>query len=279
MDYLDTFSNLSDDDLEKILVYINKKRGVDLLTAYRRTFIFRRMRVRMRTARICSIGEYTDKLEKDPDELSKLLETLAINVTEFFRDPDVFNLVKDKIIPEVIADKDSQKEKIIRVWSAGCAYGQEPYSLAILLNEALEGREGFYVRIIATDVDADALERAAKGEYEERDFKEMKKEFLEKYFIKAYNGMHKIKDQIRQMIVFKQHNLINDPGFRFMDLVFCRNVMIYFNREQQDLLLNKFHSSLNSKGYLVIGKTESIWSRDIFTPVSTMQKVYKKAVK
>jgi chemotaxis methyl-accepting protein methylase len=166
---------------------------------------------------------------------------------------------------------------LIRIWSAGCASGQEAYSLAILINELLGGSDRFLVKIWATDVDNDALERAKKGEYDTRDFKEVDKKLLEKYFDPVYNDRYALKEDIKRLVRFEKHNLITDKGLKFMDIIFCRNVMIYFNRVQQELLLNKFYESLNSKGYLVLAKVESIWDKELFITIDPLQKIYQKA--
>ncbi|MFH1398076.1 MAG: protein-glutamate O-methyltransferase CheR [Candidatus Omnitrophota bacterium] len=268
--------NIKELDLKNVIEYIRTKRGVDLLNSYRSTFVFRRLRIRMREVKALNYAEYTDIIEKDPKEFNKFLDVLSINVTEFFRDKEVFDAFRNIILPGIIKNKESNKENIIRVWSAGCASGQEPYSLAIILKEALADKKDFLIRITATDIDSLALENADKAEYNISDFKEIDNKILEKYFTLAYNGCYKLNDEIKNMVLFRRNNLISEPPLHFIDVIFCRNVLIYFKREQQDLIFQKFNQALNRQGFLVIGKTEMIWSKDLFAAVNTRQKIYQK---
>ncbi len=268
--------NIKEFDLRKVIEYIRIERGVDLLSSYRSTFVFRRLRIRMREVKASNSAEYTAIIEKDPKEFNNFLDVLSINVTEFFRDKEVFNAFRDIILPGIIKNKESNKEKVIRVWSAGCASGQEPYSLAIILKEALAYKKDFLTRITASDIDGLALENAGKAEYSINDCKEIDDKVLEKYFTLAYNGCYKLNDEIKNMVLFRRNNLISELPFHFMDVIFCRNCLIYFKREQQDLIFQKFNQALNRGGYLVIGRTEMIWSRDLFAAVDTRQKIYRK---
>ncbi|MBU2221503.1 MAG: protein-glutamate O-methyltransferase CheR, partial [Candidatus Omnitrophica bacterium] len=129
----------------------------------------------------------------------------------------------------------------------------------------------------ASDIDSEALERAKKAEYSINDFKEMDNKIIEKYFTLSYNESYKLSNEIRNMVLFRRNNLISDPPVHFIDAIFCRNVMIYFKREQQDLIFHKFNQALDRGGYLVIGKTETIWGKDLFTSVNAQQKVYQKS--
>lgn len=264
------------EQLNKVLGFVNKERGIDLCS-YRQTFVFRHLRSRMMDLKIPDYQEYIAHMKHDPGEIDKFLEDLSINVTHFFRDPEVFIAFQKGPLAELINRKSKSNLNLIRIWSAACASGQEAYSLAIMMCEALAGRSDFVVKIWATDVDKDALTKADQGEYDAKDLREVGKKILDKYFLPVYNGKYSVKEEIRKMIRFERHNLISDPGLRCIDVVFCRNVLIYFTREQQEVLFRKFHDSINSEGYLVLAKVESLWSKELFANIDTYNKIYQKA--
>ncbi|MFH1248391.1 MAG: protein-glutamate O-methyltransferase CheR [Candidatus Omnitrophota bacterium] len=276
MEILDKGIDIKDRELLKVLEYVSRQRGLDLLSAYRKEFVFRRLRLRMRTTRCSKALEYLELLDKNDEEYNKFLDHLSINVTEFFRDEDVFEYFRKEVLPAIVKKKESSNEQIIRIWSAGCAHGQEPYSISIILRESLDSKKKFFLRIWATDIDSDALRVANRAEYSAQDIKNIDKRIVEKYFNKAYNDIYVLGAEIKHDVFFKRHNLTEEPPLRYIDAVFCRNVMIYFHRQQQELLFKKFHQSLSASGYLIIGKTETIWDRDLFMPVNTQLKIYRK---
>jgi two-component system, chemotaxis family, CheB/CheR fusion protein len=261
-------------DLAKVIPYILQQHGMDL-AYYRQSFLFRHLRGRLQDTGCANASEYIACMKHDPQEYTRFLETLSINVTHFFRDAEVFEAFRQTIIPALVKRKDSAGLNCIRIWSAACASGQEPYSLAIMFQEAL-GDSGLPFRIIATDVDQEALDRAAEGVYEERDFRETDKKLLDKYFTLLYNKRYRVNDQIRRFVKFEKNNLITDEPQRHVDVVFCRNVLIYFNRAQQDLIFSKLHSALNSVGYLVTAKVETIWDKSKFVSIDLGSKIYQK---
>jgi chemotaxis methyl-accepting protein methylase len=267
-------AKVTEEELKKVIYFINSLRGIDLCS-YRQTFVFRHLRSRLLETGADSPLNYISYIKKNPEEIDLFLNALSINVTHFFRDHEVFEAFANKALPELIRRKETTERSLIRIWSAGCASGQEAYSLAILINEMLQGKENFVVRIWATDVDSTALERARKAEYDVRDLKEVNKKLLEKYFVPVYNK-YTLKEEIKRMVRFERHNLITEKGFKFMDIIFCRNVMIYFSRQQQEQLFSKFYESLNSQGYLVIARVETVWDKDLFVPIDTLQKIYQK---
>lgn len=260
----------------KILDFINQKRGIDL-RSYRQNFVFRHLRSCVADSGAKTYQEYISYLKQEPGGIDCLLDALSINVTHFFRDREVWDAFRGKVLPELLKRKSSTDQGLIRVWSAACASGQEPYSLAIMFNEAVGADSRYLIKIWASDVDDDALQRARAGEYDARDFRETDKKLLEKYFEPVYNGRYAVKEEIKKMVRFEKHNLITLPALKFMDVIFCRNVMIYFKREQQELLLNKFFGSMNTDGYLVIAKVETVWDKTMFVPVDPLQKIYQKA--
>lgn len=146
-----------------------------------------------------------------------------------------------------------------------------------MFKEALAGQEQVMVRITATDIDNDAIKRAQEGVYDQRDFRETDKKILDKYFTPVYNNRYQLCDEIKKMVRFERNNLITDEPLKFIDVVFCRNVMIYFSREQQELLFKKFHQALSSKGYLVLAKVETVWEKTLFTTIDGPNKIYQKS--
>jgi len=264
-------------ELEVFISTMYKLKGVDF-SCYRQNFLLRRLNYRINATKSGSLLGYLNLLKKDNAEFSRFLDTLAINVSEFFRDPDVFEYFRENCLKEIISRKGSFNNRVIRIWSAGCAEGQEAYSLAVLFKEELGEKNSFSVRIWGTDIDNDTLEKAKKAVYDLKNLKNTDKFMIEKYFVPLPNGLFQLNEEIRQMVKFFQRDLINDPPLKYMDIIFCRNVMIYLSQQQQELLLFKFHNSLTSKGYLVIGKVESIWgnAKEMFTPVATHKKIFQK---
>lgn len=264
-----------EEELAKVVLYVREKCGVDL-TFYRQNFIYRHVRSRMHDFKCTSAADYIIVLKNNKGELTELLDSLSINVTHFFRDADVYESFRRKVIPELVKQKGAVSPALIRVWSAACASGQEPYSLAIMFKEALAGQEQVMVRITATDIDSDAIKRAQEGVYDLRDFRETDKKILEKYFTPVYNNRYQLCDEIKKMVRFERNNLISDEPLKFIDVIFCRNVMIYFSREQQDLLFKKFHQALSSRGYLVLAKVETVWDKVLFSTIDGPNKIYQK---
>lgn len=270
--------NVNADELRSVLSFIYRSKGIDL-SSYRQNFLLRRLSYRMKATGSKTGWDYINLIGKNGEEFNRLLDTLAINVTEFFRDPGVFAAFGKVVLDELIQRKKNTNHQVIRAWSAGCASGEEAYSMAILINEELKVRHcNFVVRIWGTDVDNGALSEARKAEYRLNNLKEVDQDRLKRYFIHLGESSYKLKEEIKQMVNFRQHNLISDPPLKFMDIIFCRNVMIYLNQKEQDTLVRKFNQSLNSGGYLVIGKVETIWSdlKDLFITVDTRQKIYQK---
>jgi chemotaxis methyl-accepting protein methylase len=264
-------------DLGNIVLFINQRYGMDL-AYYRQSFLFRHLRGRMQDVNCKNSSEYIALLKSKPEEFKRFLETLSINVTHFFRDIEVFKAFERIVIPDLVKAKERGERNCIRVWSAGCASGQETYSLAILFKEAM-GVAGTDFKITGTDVDQDSLDRAGEGVYEERNFRETDKKLLDKYFTPVYNRGYRVNDEIRNFVKFEKNNLITDEPLRHVDIIFCRNVLIYFNRAQQDLIFSKFFAGLNTTGYIVVAKVESIWDKNMFVSVDLNSKIYKKATK
>jgi chemotaxis methyl-accepting protein methylase len=266
-------------DLKIFLSTIQRLKGIDL-SSYRQNFLLRRLNYRIKLTESGSLLIYLNLIKKDNAEFNRLLDSLAINVSEFFRDPGVFDYFRKNCLHEIMNRKGILEKNVIRIWSAGCAEGQEVYSLAIMLKEELGEKDNFLLRIWATDMDEGALQSARKAEYDLRSLKEINKVLLAKYFTPVASGLYRLNDQIKKMVNFSRLDLVGDLPLKYMDAIFCRNVMIYFSRQQQDELLLKLYKALNHKGYLVIGKVETIWGdlKNKFISVNTHNKIFQKRV-
>ena len=224
-----------------------------------------------------SFADYLYILEHNPQEYDKLLDTITINVSEFFRNRETFNAVSRIVIPAIIKRKRRLASHILRVWSAGCATGEEPYSLAIMFNELFVKKlADLTTTIYATDIDEKVIEKAKRGEYEAGAVSEVDERILKRYF--KHNLKYELKEGIKQMVRFKHHDLISDNPPGHLDIILCRNVLIYFSRDLQMRLFDKFCEALNRGGYLILGKTESLAgeSAGLFQPVSNRERIYKK---
>ncbi|MBI5300171.1 MAG: protein-glutamate O-methyltransferase CheR [Deltaproteobacteria bacterium] len=277
-----------------LLRKIREERGLDF-TQYRPTCLKRRIETRLRVNRINNYLEYMGLLNRSPEEYERLLDATTINVTEFFRDPPVWEVLKNRLLPEIIQDRKNEGSSAIRVWSAGCSGGEEVYSLSILFHELLgevvsrqssvvrkteDSRlttDDFRVEIHGTDIDKGSLKKAALGEYGQESLKNMDPLLLSKYFLPTGKSFA-ISDSIRISAQFRTHNMITDPPLKDMSLIICRNVLIYFTRELQVKVLENFHRSLRKDGYLVIGKSESLWggTNKRFEVWDSTERIYKK---
>jgi two-component system, chemotaxis family, CheB/CheR fusion protein len=268
----------SDDEtreLERFLEELHRNRGVDF-RSYKRATILRRLGRRMAATGCESIEEYSRYVEEHPEEYRQLIGAFLIKVTKFFRDPELFDYLKEEVLPGLI-EKAREEESQLRIWSAGCATGEEAYTLAILVSEALSREAGlFNVRIFATDIDEDAVRIARRGLYPPSALKGLSEEQIGRYFVEE-DGSYQVKKQIRGMIVFGERDLAQRSPFPHVDLVVSRNVLIYFSNELQRRALQLFAFSLRDGGYLVMGKAESpSLLADLFAPVDRHNKVYRR---
>ncbi len=260
---------------ELLLRYLGSRFGLDF-KQYKPNYLRRRIGVRMRATGCGDFLQYRQYVRQHPEEYGKLINDLTINVTEFFRDPDVFEALRDQVIPEIIGYKRRVGSYNLRAWSAGCATGEEPYSLSILFLEALRGREQeepWTVRITATDLDDKAIEAARAGYYESvRLLPGME---LRRYFHHEGKG-YRVKDEVRRPVRFLLLDLVRQPPLRHLDLVLCRNVLIYFEREKQEKILDIFSRCLRSGGFLVLGKSETIVGHggSEFRPYRRKERIY-----
>lgn len=272
--------SLSEDrnrSFKSLLNQIVGERGLDF-RQYHQGVIKRKIAVRMRVNKLESYPEYGRLLTKRPEEFDKLLEDLCINVSEFFRDKEVWITVK-YLLENLIKQKKIRNDRSLRIWSAGCANGEEPYSLAILLQEILRTEPwAFELELAASDIDKKALLAAQAGVYPKENLKNVEARHLKSYFIALDGGRCQVKNEIRAMVKFQRLDLIRDDSIKEADLVICRNVFIYFNRSLQEQLLAKFHRSLKAGGYLVMGKAETLLAeaKEIFKEIDINARIYQK---
>ncbi|MGB3683883.1 MAG: CheR family methyltransferase [Rubrobacteraceae bacterium] len=264
-----------EDELDLFLEDLYQFRGVDF-RSYKRPTIMRRLGRRMAANDCESIAEYSAYLEENPEEYRHLVSAFLIKVTEFFRDPALFEHLREEVLPQLIEEA-REKDNQLRIWSAGCATGEEAYSLAILVSETL-GREAglFNVRIFATDIDEEAIRFARSGIYPPSALEGLTEDQIERYFVEE-NGAYQVKKQVRGMIIFGEHDLARRSPFPQIDLVMSRNVLIYFSNDLQRRALQLFAYSLRDEGYLVMGKAESpSLLNEFFTPLDRDSKVYRR---
>lgn len=246
--------------------WVHKELGIDL-TAYKPEQLNRRINSLITRIGVKNLQEYTTLIKKDDEQRQKFLDFITINVTEFFRNPELFNEVETLIRDRLLAEK-----KNIKIWSAACSIGCEPYSLAIILKRLkAENR----ATILATDIDNTILGKAKEGKYTDAEVKNVPKDELNKYFANE-NKNYFINNEIKSLVTFKKHDLICDNYDRNFDLIVCRNVVIYFKNDIKRLIYNKFSASLNPGGLLFVGATESIYNYKEFGLEKVSTFVYKK---
>ncbi|MEU5689528.1 CheR family methyltransferase [Streptomyces venezuelae] len=260
--------------LEELLLFIREARGFDF-TGYKRSTLGRRINKRMSDVGMDSYRDYQDLLETSSDEFSALFNTILINVTSFFRDPDAWTFLQHEVVPELIADLAPDQE--IRVWSAGCSSGEEAYSLAIMFAEALGIAECLRrVKIYATDVDEEALREARSGLYPTKALEPLAPELREKYF--EPNGAQlSFRPDLRRRVIFGRHDITRDAPISRLDLLLCRNTLMYFNVEAQTQIVDRFHFALRQGGYLFLGKAEMLLNdAERFEVADMRQRVFRR---
>lgn len=242
---------------------------------YKEDYIKRRILSRMRLTNTTNFETYHKYLLANPQELDLLKNALTINVTKFFRDPEVFEVIRREILPDLARRKNS-----IRIWCAGCASGEEPYSIAILAYEQMGLHNDISVTIHATDIDTGVLQKARAGIYEKKTLENIDERKLRKHFISHEDGTFEVRPHIKSLVKFREHDLMSGiPVARYLDAVTCRNVTIYFTEKQKNDLTHLFHSALAADGYYIMGKTEYL-AREVehlFAPYNAMQKILRKA--
>lgn len=261
-------------EFEALIRYIQESRGLDF-RGYKRTSLQRRIRRRMEEAGCEDFATYHGFLEADPQEFIHLLNTVLINVTSFFRDAEAWDVLKKDVVPRILARRPDRGP--IRIWSAGCASGEEPYSLAMLFAEAM-GKDAFCgrVKIYATDLDDAALNTARHALYAPRDVESVPPTLLEKYFERT-NNHYVFQRELRKCVIFGRHNIVNDAPISRIDLLVCRNLLIYLESETQNTVLPRLHYALVNDGVLFLGKAETQLARSkMFEPVDLKSRIFRK---
>ena len=258
------------DSLTKIIMLLRDHSGIDF-SYYKENTIIRRIERRIKVKRYNSTEEYVKFLKNSEEEKGTLYREMLIGVTGFFRDKLAFDQLEKDIIPKLDYSK-----KILRVWSSGCSTGEEVYSIAMLLQEYKEKKGlDIEIKIFGTDIDKEALDIASKGYYPDSILSDVKKEYIDKYFIKEKNG-RRISEKIRNLVVYAKHNVLKDPPFSKLDLIICRNLFIYIKPEIQQKVMSMFYYSLNKNGYLMLGSSESLGNiQEAFETINSKNKLYK----
>lgn len=281
-------------DFNKLKKRILTDKSFDL-NEYSQNYVKRRLNARIISLELAkdSWGSYTKILEKDPKEYIRLFDTFSINVTEFFRDVSLWETLQRNVFPRIISEKTKiGTQPSIRVWSAACSSGEEPYSIAIIFKELLP--RNISLTITATDIDEDALSKAREGIYQKDSLKNVGQicpGWLEKYFTQVVDPQamsslqmterrkYRISDEIKSMVVFKKHNFLSDVHFGKMDIIFCRNASIYLSGDVKNRLLEKFCDNLVNEGLLVVGKSEIIFQNKgsySFATLDLKEHIYRK---
>jgi two-component system CheB/CheR fusion protein len=259
-------------EFEALLQYLQRTRSFDF-TDYKRASLMRRMSKRMDMVGISTYPDYVDYLEVHPEEFAQLFNTILINVTEFFRDLPAWQYLAKEILPRQLKSSNS----VFRVWCAGCASGEEAYTIAILLHEAL-GTSQFlnWVKIYATDLDEHALTQARLATFTPQAMEGLPEEYRKTYF-QTTNGVYTFRNDLRRAIIFGRHDLLQDAPISWLDLLICRNTLMYFNIEAQSRILRRFHFALNAGGTLFLGKAETLLAHaSIFTPIELRYRMFTK---
>ena len=279
---------MKDDDMvnEKefqfLLDKISRNRDIDF-SNYRDTVLKRKIKSRMHATDCKDYWEYLMLLNTNPLEYENLIKAMTIKVSEFFRNPDVFVLMREIIVPEIIAQKQRKGDENIRAWSCGAAWGQEAYSMAILFCETLGKRlKDVDLRITATDIDPEVVETAPWGAYEKISLSRVPPHLLYKYFIRI-KDRYVLKDRIRDLVSFKYHDVLSgrlnyNHLNQGMDLVLCRNLLIYFRKAHQVKALSNIYNSMNPGGFLLLGKTETLPVQVLerFEAIDLRDRIYRK---
>ncbi|RJQ43349.1 MAG: PAS domain-containing protein [Nitrospiraceae bacterium] len=261
------------DSLQKIFILVRNQTGHDF-TYYKQNTIVRRIEKRMTIHQIDTIADYVTYLRDNPSEINILFKELLIRVTKFFRDPDAFEFLKKKVLPDIC--KNASEERTVRIWVPGCSTGEEAYSIALLLHEYIsEQNQPCKIQIFATDIDSDSIETARTGLYPDNISDDISKEQLKRYFTKEDNA-YRISNRIREMVVFAVQNVVKDPPFSKVDMIICRNLLIYLGPELQKKLIPLFHYALRPEGILFLGTSETIGAfSDLFSVINNKWKIFK----
>ena len=261
---------------------ILQDRGLDC-EQYKENYLKRRIAVRVRATGARDYLDYMRILRNDPEEYVKLLNELTINVTQFFRDPDVYRKLRDNVIPDLLQAKRSLGSKSLRIWSAGCASGEEVYSMAMLVEHRLDivrEKDRWNLKVVGSDYDPGSLEVAKKGVYQGVEMlDDLRAEEFFDIERKGEDTVFKVKEALRRRVRFEKINLLEEQAKTHFDMVLCRNVLIYFDRSVQKRMIASLSSSLAKDGYLVLGKSETLGAEagQSMTAAFPRERIYRLA--
>ena len=260
--------------LRRILARVRTTTGHDF-SRYKRSTVLRRLRRRMHVRQAGEMGAYLALLREDEDEVRALLKDFLISVTNFFRDPEAFEALETQVIPQLFEARG--RDEAVRVWVPGCATGEEAFSVAMLLCERAEALEAApRLKVFATDVDEEALEHARKGCYPAAIAADVSPERLRRFFVREGES-YRVREPLREVVLFARHNLLHDPPFSRLDLVSCRNLLIYLERDVQQDVFRLFHYALREGGFLFLGASETAeGARERFRPVDKSRRLYRR---
>jgi len=276
-------SALSGDQLDLILEKMYAVKGWDF-RRYRKSSIMRCVERRLALSRLPS-REYIELLDQQPLEFNTLFNHITIKVSGFFRDPEVFDRIERDVLPVTFERLRSQHHNMVRIWSCGCARGEEPYSLAILLLRLMEGpappsHEKFIAKIFATDIDEASIDLARKGIYLKESLINVSPFIRCQFFTSSNTGDtgYQVTSSVRNPVIFGVHNIVSDIHLSHMDIILCRNLLIYFEKDLQEKVLEKLYYSLNKDGFMILGKSEVVppLFRDRFREIARKEKIYQK---
>ena len=264
------------DAMKKVFILLRAQTGHDF-SQYKQTTIERRVERRMAVHQIERLHEYVRHLQQTPAEVEALFRDLLIGVTNFFRDPEAFAALEEQVIPRLFADKDAGAA--IRVWVPGCSTGEEAYSIAILLQEQMELlKQSFKVQVFATDIDSLAIGQARTGIYPASIAGDISPERLSRFFVQEPDGtVYRVHKSLRDLLVFSEQDVIKDPPFSKLDMISCRNLLIYMGGDLQKKLMPLFHYALNPGGMLFLGTSETVGEfADLFATLDRKSKLYQR---
>ena len=266
-------SGALDDGFATLADKITRERGFGC-ASYKEKCVRRRIAVRMRARGVHTFEEYGQVLDRDAREYDLLLDALTINVTKFFRNPETFAAIDRELVPALYARVEPQ----LRIWSAGCASGEEPYSLAMLMHRyaVANGRRFERVEVLGTDLDRGSLAAAERATYVEQTLSDTPPEMRQMYF--SMQPPYRIHGDVRARVQFRRHDLLREPFPEPQHLIVCRNVIIYFDRATQEQLFEKFAAALLPGGFLVLGRVETLFgpARTLFAPVDGRERLFRR---
>jgi len=266
--------NVDEATMRKIVSLIRERTGIDF-TGYKQSTVVRRIQRRIGIAQLANPENYLEFLQQSPREVAGLGRDLLISVTRFFRDGGVFAALRDEILPTILTR--ASVRKALRIWVPGCATGEEAYSIAMLVHELLTARnEKWNVKIFATDLDKISIEHGSRGLYPKSVAADVPRDCLARFFVEQ-NGALRICREIREQVVFAQHNILRDPPFTKVDLISCRNLLIYLREESQKKVMQLLHFALQPGGYLLLGTSETVGDREnAFENVNPEMRIFEK---